>query len=111
MGPVVLPTLMKSTPLNTSVVRPVNGTHKTAIVSPQQQSSPRVISLKRPYSAITCAKPTEVINEQPNIIKLPQASHIQGLSSFTTEHIKVEEEEMSESGQASVRKRANLDHM
>jgi len=113
-APVVLPTLMKSTPSNTSMVRPVNGTNKTAIVTPQQQvvqCSPRVISLKRPYSAITCAKSTEVTNEQPNIIKLPQTSHIQGLSSFTTEHIKVEEEEMSESGQTTVRKRANLDHM
>lgn len=112
--PVVLPTLMKSTPSNAAIVRPVNGTHKTAIVSPQQQvvqGSPRVISLKRQYSAITCAKPTEV-TEQPNIIRLCSSSHIQGLSSFTTEHIKLEEDdEMSESGQAAVRKRANLDHM
>ena len=84
-APVVLPTLMKSTPSNTSMVRPVNGTNKTAIVTPQQQvvqCSPRVISLKRPYSAITCAKSTEVTNEQPNIIKLPQTSHIQVHSRF-----------------------------
>ena len=73
--PVVLPTLMKTT-TNAAIVRPVNGAHKTAIVSPQQQlqGSPRVISLKRPYTAITSAKP-EVV--EPNIIKISPASHIQ----------------------------------
>jgi len=100
---------MKTT-TNTSIVRPVNGTHKTAIVSPQQQvqGTPRVINLKRPYTAITSAK-TEVV--EPNIIKLSPASHIQGLSNFTTEHIKTEDEELSNGDQPPVRKRANLDHM
>ena len=71
-APVVLPTLMKNT-TNAAIVRPVS--NKTAIVSPQQlQSSPRVISLKRPYSAITCAKP-EVA--EPNIIKISPATNIQ----------------------------------
>ena len=73
--PVVLPTLMKNS-TNAAIVCQVNGAHKTAIVSPQQQlqSSPRVISLKRPYTAITSAKP-EVV--EPNIIKISPASHIQ----------------------------------
>merc|ERR1719189_1326926 len=108
-SPVVLPTLMKTTN-NASIVRPVNGTHKTAIVSPQQQvqGTPRVINLKRPYTAITSAK-TEVV--EPNIIKLSPASHIQGLSNFTTEHIKTEDEDVSNGDQPPVRKRANLDHM
>ena len=38
-------------------------------------------------------------------------SHLQGLSTFTTEHIKTEEDEMDLSGQPPARKRANLDHM
>jgi len=107
--PVVLPTLMK-TNTNAAIVRPVIGTNKTAIVSPQQQvqGCPRVISLKRPYTAITSAKP-EVV--EPNIIKLSPASHIQGLSNFTTEHIKTEEDEVPDCEETPVRKRANLDHM
>lgn len=108
--PVVLPTLMKNS-TNAAIVRQVNGAHKTAIVSPQQQlqSSPRVISLKRPYTAITSAKP-EVV--EPNIIKISPASHIQGLSNFTTAHIKIEDDEDDFDGEDSpVRKRANLDHM
>ena len=68
--PVVLPTLMKTT-TNAAIVRPVNGTQKTAIVSPRQQvqiasNSPRVISLKRPYPAT-----------EHNIIKLSPSAHIQ----------------------------------
>jgi len=68
--PVILPTLMKTT-TNAAIVRPVNGTQKTAIVSPQQQvqiasNSPRVISLKRPYPAT-----------EHNIIKLSPSVHIQ----------------------------------
>jgi len=110
--PVVLPTLMKAT-TNAAIVRPVNGTtHKTAIVNPQQQQvqgSPRVISLKRPFSAIATPKQEGVA--EPNIIKLSPTSHIQGLSTFTTEHIKTEEDEMDLSGQPPARKRANLDHM
>jgi hypothetical protein len=106
---------MKAT-TNAAIVRPVNGaTHKTAIVNPQQQQvqgSPRVISLKRPFSAI--ATPKQEGAAEPNIIKLSPTSHIQGLSTFTTEHIKTEEDEMDEmdlSGQPPARKRANLDHM
>ena len=74
--PVVLPTLMKAT-TNAAIVRPVNGTtHKTAIVNPQQvQGSPRVISLKRPFSAI--ATPKQEATTEPNIIKLSPTSHIQ----------------------------------
>jgi hypothetical protein len=107
--PVVLPTLIKSN-TNAAIVRPVNGSHKTAIVSPQQQlqGSPRVISLKRPYTAITSAK-SEVV--EPNIIKISPAPHIQGLSNFTTEHIKIEEEDDLNCEDPPVRKRANLDHM
>jgi hypothetical protein len=102
--PVILPTLMK-TSTNAAIVRPVNGTQKTAIVSPQQQvqiasNTPRVISLKRPYSAT-----------EQNIIKLPASAHIQGLTSFTTEHIKEEEDDDMDSEHQPVRKRANLDHM
>merc|ERR1712227_110110 len=80
-APVVLPTLMKST-TNAAIVRPVS--NRTAIVSPQQQVqvSPRVISLKRPFSAITCAKPE--VAESP-MIKISPSSHIQGISSITTE--------------------------
>jgi hypothetical protein len=108
---VVLPTLMKTT-TNAAIVRPVIGTHKTAIVSPQQQvqGCPRVISLKRPYTAITSAKP-EVV--EPNIIKISPASHIQGLSNFTTEHIKTEDDDDfdCDGDDTPVRKRANLDHM
>ena len=37
--------------------------------------------------------------------------YFQGLSTFTTEHIKTEEDEMEVSGQPPARKRANLDHM
>jgi hypothetical protein len=107
--PVILPTLMKTT-TNAAIVRPVNGTQKTAIVSPRQQvqiasNSPRVISLKRPYPAT-----------EHNIIKLSPSAHIQGLSSFTTEHIKLEEEDDDDDmecdgDQHPIRKRANLDHM
>merc|ERR1712141_674010 len=77
-APVVLPTLMKAT-TNAAIVRPVNGTtHKTAIVNPQQQQvqgSPRVISLKRPFTAI--ATPKQETAAEPNIIKLSPTSHIQ----------------------------------
>jgi hypothetical protein len=106
-APVVLPTLMKST-TNAAIVRPVS--NRTAIVSPQQlQSSPRVISLKRPYSAITCAKP-EIA--EPNIIKISPSSHIQGISTITTDHIKKEvDDDTSLQSDQPVRKRANLDHI
>jgi len=107
-APVVLPTLMKNT-TNAAIVRPVS--NKTAIVSPQQlQSSPRVISLKRPYSAITCAKPDVA---EPNIIKISPATNIQGISTITTDHIKkeVEDDTTLDSNDQPVRKRANLDHM
>merc|ERR1719232_776800 len=104
--PVVLPTLMKTTG-NAAIVRPVS--NKTAIVSPQQiQGSPRVISLKRPYSAITCAKP-EVA--EPNIIKLSPSSNIQGISSMTSEIKKEVDDDSSLQNEQPVRKRANLDHM
>jgi len=106
-APVVLPTLMKST-TNAAIVRPVS--NRTAIVSPQQlQSTPRVISLKRPYSAITCAKP-EIA--EPNIIKISPSSNIQGISTITTDHIKKEvEDDTPLQSEQPVRKRANLDHM
>merc|ERR1712018_461450 len=105
--PVVLPTLMKTTG-NAAIVRPVS--NKTAIVSPQQiQGTPRVISLKRPYSAITCAKP-EIA--EPNIIKISPSSNIQGISTITTDHIKKEvEDDTPLQSEQPVRKRANLDHM
>merc|ERR1711963_644136 len=90
-----------------AIVRPVS--NKTAIVSPQQiQGSPRVISLKRPYSAITCAKP-EVA--EPNIIKLSPSSNIQGISSITSEIKKEVDDDSSQQPEQPVRKRANLDHM
>jgi len=106
-APVVLPTLVKST-TNAAIVRPVS--NKTAIVSPQQQVqvSPRVISLKRPYSAITCAKPE--VGESP-MIKISPSSHIQGISSITTEIKKEVDDESSMQPEQHVRKRANLDHM
>merc|ERR1719400_1819450 len=101
--PVVLPTLMKTTG-NAAIVRPVS--NKTAIVTPQQmQGSPRVISLKRPYSAITCAKP-EIA--EPNIIKLSPSSNIQGITPITSE---IKKEVDDDSSEQPVRKRANLDHM
>lgn len=104
--PVVLPNLMKTTG-NAAIVRPVS--NKTAIVSPQQiQGSPRVISLKRPYSAITCAKP-EVA--EPNIIKLSPSSNLQGISSITSEIKKEVDDDSSLQTEQPVRKRANLDHM
>jgi len=116
-SPVVLPTLIKNTG-NSAIIRPVIGTNKTAVVSPQQQkvqvasNSPRVISLKRPYSAITCA--SSDINE-PNIVKLSGTTQFQVLPHIATEHIKIEEEDEDDDDmlgdQQSVRKRANLDHM
>merc|ERR1712096_228296 len=110
-------TLIKNTG-NSAIIRPVIGTNKTAVVSPQQQkvqvasNSPRVISLKRPYSAITCA--SSDINE-PNIVKLSGTTQFQVLPHIATEHIKIEEEDEEDSelsdSPANVRKRANLDHM
>jgi len=103
--PVVLPTLMKAT-TNSAIVRPVS--NKTAIVSPQQQipqCTPRVISLKRPYSAITCVKPE---TQEPNIIKISPSPHI---TSFSSDIKKEVDDETTVQPEQPVRKRANLDHM
>lgn len=124
---VVLPTIVKTAP-NAAIVRPGNATHKTSVtkttchvppnnsISLQQQpkqvqiasNSPRVISLKRPYSSITCASSDAA---EPSVIKLSSASHVQGLSSITTDNIKEEDDDTDQTNSSQVRKRANLDHM
>merc|ERR1711881_117921 len=127
-SPVVLPTIVKTAP-NAAIVRPVNGSHKTSAtkttchvppnnsISLQQQqpkqvqiasNSPRVISLKRPYSSITCAS-SDV--SEPSVIKLSSASHIQGLSSITDNIKEEDDDDTDQTNPSPVRKRANLDHM
>lgn len=123
--PVILPNLMKNAGTNAAIVRPVSGISKTAgikttcqvppnnSISLQQQqhvqiASPRVISLKRPYTSISCGSSDA---SEPNIIKMSSTSPLQGLTSITAECIKEEDFTFINGEQLPVRKRANLDHM